>query len=539
MLLAREPPIVTERIGRYEVVGELAVGGMAMILLGRLVGPRGFERPVVIKRILPHLAKAKEFVDMFVDEARIVAGIHHPNVVAVHELGREGDELFLVMEYLEGENVRSFVRRLVARHEELDRTLAMHIVAEACAGLHAAHELTDEQGRRRGLVHRDVSPHNVIVTYSGEVKVLDFGIAKAADRMTKTEAGQLKGKFEYMSPEQCAGKPLDRRSDVFALGILLYELSTGRRLFKRESELATLKAIGEQPVTPPSAVVADYPPALEAICKRALARRPADRYPSAMEMRRDLLGALRDLGGEVLPEEGLGKLMRRVFGDRIEEKREMLRRVRAGSKLTHLPAAETDGAVEIPVVEEGSVRISTIGAELGEPSSARDPPSTSDVIATEPSKRGSRRLLPLAIGAAVVVALVSLWVQRRAPVPVEGPLATTAAPEPAAAPATLPEPAPAAVILHVETTPSGARLVIDGQDRGTTPADVSIARGREPVRLEILRQGFAPLTQSVVPDVDQRLVLGLSPLGRVRPKGSSAAPRSTSSPANDEYHRFE
>src|SRR5262245_61887209 len=218
-------PTVSERIGRYEVVGELAIGGMATILLGRLVGPRGFEHPVVIKRILPHLAKMPEFVDMFVDEARIVAGIRHPNVVQVTELGCEGDELFLVMEYLEGESVGGLLRRIWTQDGEIDRALAVYIVAEACAGLHAAHELTDEAGKLRGLVHRDISPQNMFVTYSGAVKVLDFGIAQAADRLTRTEAGQVKGKFAYMSPEQCLSQPLDRRSDVFALGVVLYELT--------------------------------------------------------------------------------------------------------------------------------------------------------------------------------------------------------------------------------------------------------------------------------------------------------------------------
>src|SRR5262249_34107635 len=205
-------------IGRYEVVGELATGGMAEIFLGRLVGPSGFERPVVIKRILRQLSHKESFVAMFLDEARIVAGIRHPNVVQVQELGQDTGELYLVMEYLEGESVASLVRRLVAQGERVDYALAAHVVAEACAGLHAAHEA-------QNLVHRDVSPQNVFITYDGHVKVIDFGIAKTEGRMAQTEAGQVKGKFGYMSPEQCKADPLDRRSDVFALGIVLYELS--------------------------------------------------------------------------------------------------------------------------------------------------------------------------------------------------------------------------------------------------------------------------------------------------------------------------
>src|SRR5262249_34122249 len=183
------------RIGRYEIVAELASGGMAEILLARLVGPSGFERPVVLKRILPHLAREPEFVHMFLDEARIVAGITHPNVVQVQELGKDGNELFLAMEYLEGETLWGLMRRLAVRGERLDTPLAVRVIVQACAGLHAAHELVDADGHPVNLVHRDVSPQNLFITYAGQVKLLDFGIAKAADRITRTETGVLKGKF--------------------------------------------------------------------------------------------------------------------------------------------------------------------------------------------------------------------------------------------------------------------------------------------------------------------------------------------------------
>jgi eukaryotic-like serine/threonine-protein kinase len=236
-------PGVPTSMGRYEIVATLASGGMAEILLARLDGAEGFQRPVVVKRILPQLARTRSYRDMFVDEARIVAGIRHPNVVQVHELGQQDDELFLVMEYLDGESLGSLMRRLWSRGRRMDRDVAAWVVAEACAGLHAAHELTDEDGLPRNLVHRDVSPHNVFLGYQGGVKVLDFGIAQASERITKTETGQVKGKFEYMSPEQIQSRPLDRRADVFALGVLLYELTTARRLFKRPSLPRVIDAI--------------------------------------------------------------------------------------------------------------------------------------------------------------------------------------------------------------------------------------------------------------------------------------------------------
>ncbi|HEY6461638.1 MAG TPA: serine/threonine-protein kinase, partial [Polyangiaceae bacterium] len=191
-----------DKLGRYQILGELAVGGMAEILLARVVGPSGFERPVVIKRILPHLARQEAFVSMFLDEARIAAGIRHRNVIHVEELAEGPEGLYLVMEYLEGESAAGLMRRIFVRETSLDLALGSYIVAEACAGLHAAHELEDASGQKQHLVHRDVSPHNLFIAYDGRVKVLDFGIAKAADRITRTEAGQLKGKFSYMSPEQ-------------------------------------------------------------------------------------------------------------------------------------------------------------------------------------------------------------------------------------------------------------------------------------------------------------------------------------------------
>jgi serine/threonine-protein kinase len=337
------------RLGRYEILGHLAEGGMAEIQLARLDGPMGFEQVVVLKRILPHL-RTQEFVDMFADEANIVAAIRHQNVVRVHELGREGDELYMVLEYLEGESAGSLLRRASVRDKRLSPRLAAHVVAEACAGLHAAHELVDDAGVSRGLVHRDVSPHNLFLTYDGGVKVLDFGIAKARHRHTETEAGQLKGKFAYMSPEQCYGKPLDRRSDVFSAGIVLYELSTGCRLFQRASDLETLKAVTEEPLTPPSRVVEGYPAELERIVMRALERKKNARQETAAELRRQLTAFVGSQSSERLPEEELSALMRELFHERIAEKKELLRRAKSGSDVTHVPRAEVDEAVEIPLL---------------------------------------------------------------------------------------------------------------------------------------------------------------------------------------------
>src|SRR5690606_4471316 len=202
--------------------------------------------------------------------------------------------LFLVMEYLVGENLASLVRRLTRRQERIGYGLCAYIIAEVCDGLHFAHELADEDGKPLGLVHRDVSPQNVFVTYGGDVKLLDFGVATAAHRLTQTASGEVKGKYAYMSPEQGQGEPLDRRSDIFSLGTVLYELTTLRRLFKRPNELQVMRAITEEPIPRPSREVPDYPRALEEVCVRALARDPDERYATAAEMRDDLLRVMRE-----------------------------------------------------------------------------------------------------------------------------------------------------------------------------------------------------------------------------------------------------
>jgi serine/threonine-protein kinase len=475
-------------IGRYEVLGELATGGMAEIFLGRILGPSGFERPVVIKRILRQLARKESFVAMFLDEARIVAGIRHPNVVQVQELGQEGGELYLVMEYLEGESVASLIRRLVSQGERIDYGLAAHVVAAACAGLHAAHEA-------QNLVHRDVSPQNVFITYDGHVKIIDFGIAKTADRMARTEAGQVKGKFGYMSPEQCRGEALDRRTDVFALGIVLYELSTLRRLYAGTSELKIMQAICEEPLVPPGRVVMDYPKALERALVRALAKARSERYATALEMRRDLLEVERTM--TEAPEEALAALMRNIFPDRIAEKQEMLQRVRSGAALTHVPSNDPDENVEVPAARSVAI------------------------VQGVPAPFGWLRLLVATIflaGAAAVLYLFFL----RPQVSVPPPLVVASAPPVAGASASAtPDDA---VVVRVETNPAGARVLVQGSERGMTPIELKLDRDAGPVGIELLKGGFLPLTQTVVPDADQRLLLSLQPATLAAPPPSAPSP---------------
>lgn len=376
------PPV---QLGRYEIISRLAAGGMGEILLGRILGPHQFERAVVIKRILPHLAADPAMLNSFVAEARIAARIQHARVVHVHELVQIEDGYFLVMEYVEGESIGGLMRCLWQRSESLDRVLGAHIIAEACAGLHAAHELRDDRGSSLGVVHRDISPQNIMVSYAGEVKILDFGIAKAHDS-ERTKTGQVRGKCEYMSPEQCRGEPLDRRSDIFSLGVVLYELTVGHRLFKREHGLLSFAAICEDPIPRPSEIDPAYPPALEQICMRALARDRRDRYASALEMRRDLVAAVRSMASDcdrAGEEELLAELMPRLFGDRMREKQALLRDPAQGTTSQHALAAAGNAKAALP-----SRRYRTLGiAGLATIAIAMATPAVFSVTAADSGRR--------------------------------------------------------------------------------------------------------------------------------------------------------
>ncbi len=290
-----DPATRPTKLGRYELIGHLATGGMAEIHLARLAGEAGFEKVVVVKRLLPELVASREFVDMFLAEGKLVSRLDHPNICEVHELGRDGAEYFLVMPFLDGVPVSD----LIARPREADRLaelrIAVTIVTQACAGLHHAHELRDPDGTPLGLVHRDVSPSNLFATASGAVKVLDFGIAKVRGAGAETAIGTIKGKTQYMAPEQLLGEPLDRRCDVFALGIVLFELATHQRLFKRPSDYLIAKAILDEPIARADAVdPAIGKPLADAIAK-ALARKRDDRYPDMRAFAEALHAAMPDL----------------------------------------------------------------------------------------------------------------------------------------------------------------------------------------------------------------------------------------------------
>ncbi len=271
-----------ETYGEYQLLKKLATGGMAQIYLARQQGMEGFEKFLVVKRILPHLAENDEFIKMFLDEARIAARLNHPNIVQIFNLGAQDDSYFIAMEFIHGEDVRRVWKRADSKNKPIPVPLVSRIIMDACSGLDYAHKKVDSQGKPLNIVHRDISPQNILVTFEGGVKVVDFGIAKAADQATVTKSGVLKGKYSYMSPEQASGQKIDRRSDIFALGVVLYELTTGTRLFKRPNDIQTLNAVTECDVIAPSEVNEELPKDFDPIVMKALAKRPEDRYQEAI-----------------------------------------------------------------------------------------------------------------------------------------------------------------------------------------------------------------------------------------------------------------
>ena len=277
------------KFGKYLLLERIAVGGMAEVYAAKAFGAAGFERLLAIKRILPTMGEDPEFIQMFVDEARIAAQLSHANIVQVMELGKHEDSYFIAMEYVSGRDVRQLNERFRKIRRPMPVPQACFILSRVCEALDYAHRRRDGHGVPLGIVHRDISPQNVLVSFDGNVKLIDFGIAKAESRFSKTQAGILKGKFSYMSPEQVKGHAVDHRSDIFAAGVLLWEMLCGQKLFTGDSDIAVLEKVRAAEVAPPRRLNPSIPQGLEEVVLRALAGDPRDRYQWASELHDDLL----------------------------------------------------------------------------------------------------------------------------------------------------------------------------------------------------------------------------------------------------------
>jgi serine/threonine protein kinase len=480
---------MSEPFGRYQLLKRIAGGGMGEVFLARQSGIQGFEKLLVIKTLLPNLTEDNEFVSMFLDEARIAARLAHPNVVQIFDLGEEGEVYYIAMEYVHGEDVKRIWKQAYHKKEVIPVPLAARIIADAAAGLGYAHRLSDQDGKLLGVVHRDVSPQNILVTFDGGVKLIDFGVAKAAGRMTRTQTGALKGKYAYMSPEQVEGEELDQRSDIFALGIVLWEMVTGSRLFRADSDVATLKAVSRCDVVPPSEQNANVPPELDPIVMKALARDRDQRYPTAEDLRLDLENWIARTAAQGSAAH-LSAFMRKLFDERL---------TREGSKG---PLADVDPNAH--------------GFAPGSTSSGRRSPSESDSRSLVPRKRtsgGQSKVDPetrtdpklLIVGSALAVVLLvggafATWKHFHADVVPSGTTGTDSslnAPTGSTAPTANPA---QALLAHVEVVsmPSGALLKIDGHEHGTTPVrDLALDSGKE-VQIELEKEGFQPLSRQVL-----------------------------------------
>lgn len=280
---------MTESAQRYRVVEKLESGGMAEVFRAESEGLQGFRKQVAIKRVLPHLSEKKRFIAMFLDEARVTAQLTHSNCVQVFDIGVGDNAYFIVMEYVDGANLKSIAESMKKQGKDFPVPAAAFIAHEICKGLSYAHELTDQNGMPLNMVHRDMSPPNVLVTKYGEVKIVDFGLAKASSQLEKSEPGIIKGKFSYLSPEAAMGQEVDSRTDIFAVGIILWELLAGQRLFLGETDFQTVKKVQQAIVPPISQVNRKVPPELERIVNKSLAKDILHRYGTARELGQDLV----------------------------------------------------------------------------------------------------------------------------------------------------------------------------------------------------------------------------------------------------------
>lgn len=331
-------PIVA---GKYTLIKKIASGGMAEVFLAKQAGLDGFEKLVVLKRVLPHLSTHAEFTRMFLDEAKTAADLRHPHLVHTYEIGEDAGVYFMVMEFLHGQDLRRLMKSVALSKQRIPLSYGVGIIMDAASGIHYAHTKTDLHGNPLGIVHRDISPQNIIITYEGLVKIVDFGIAKAAHQREVSSSGVLKGKYCYMSPEQALGHTIDALTDQFALGIVLYEMTTMRRLFKRDSELLTLKAVSQCQIMPPKNVVSDYPVALNNIVMKALQGNKNKRFKNCHELRlalEEFLESERHLYSTAR----LASYMRSLFNERIieEEKALVQGQLHAESILTNLAEAQ-------------------------------------------------------------------------------------------------------------------------------------------------------------------------------------------------------
>ncbi|MBA3393452.1 MAG: protein kinase [Deltaproteobacteria bacterium] len=497
---------------KYEIVAKLATGGMAEIYLARNESTAGVERYVVLKRVLRHHANDIKFVNMFLDEARLSARLQHPNIAQVYDTGKLGDSYFFTMEYVHGETVRDILHETYAAKQQVPVAVALTIIAGAAAGLQHAHERVGFDGHPLCIVHRDVSPSNLMVSHEGNVKLVDFGVAKATHRAHETQTGAVKGKVGYMSPEQIRSADVDARSDLFSLGIVMWELLAGDRLFKRAADFETMEAIIGEPAPPPSTRRADLGPEIDAIVCKLLEKSPALRFQTANELL-EALDVATVRAGLSLSVSGVRRFMRDLFGVRVEPWVELTRGDAHTDVITitgqlddpHDPdmlSAQLDHLLDLSTVSSGTA------PPLSDDEQSYDEPEAENLWQRNRVRAAAARS---ATSPTVADAL-------RTP--------TVPSPPPATPPVSVPVPVPPAT---VSAAPSMSRLVPQAPASSPRLADTETVPRPwfSPVRL-IVGVGIAACVVLVV--VLARNDGGDEPSGRTRGVDPMAAPAKITEP---------
>ncbi len=461
---AAVPSSGPDRFGQYEILEKIASGGMAELYKAKRTGVEGFQKIVAIKKILPHLAEDEAFVTMFADEAKLAAQLNHPNIIHIYDLGKiQAGGYFIAMEYVDGRDLRALQQAAASSGVPLPVPLAVYIASKVASALDYAHRRRDAEGRELNIVHRDVSPQNILIAYEGDIKLCDFGIAKAASKASKTQSGALKGKIQYMSPEQAWGRPIDRRSDLFSLGVVLHELLTGERLFRGDTDINVLEKVRSAEVTAPSRSNPEVPQNLDAVVLKALAKEPDDRYANASDLLRDLDSVLYSY----TPAPGSADIA--IYLHRLQAEEGAMAEAKAREALEAAaepepePAARKRKAKAAPVARKGAQPIARPEppprAEPPRPAPAPaappppPPPPPAEVFGAFEAKsvemeKASRA--PLVVGivaAAVALAGFLAWRMTRpketVPAAVPTPVATAPAPTPVGLVAPAPTAAPA------------------------------------------------------------------------------------------------
>lgn len=453
-------------VDRYTIYGEIAAGGMASVHFARLNGAHGFSRTVAAKRLLPRLGRDREFSLMLIDEARLAARIHHPNVVSTLDVVQTDDELVLVMDYVHGESVATLMRSVLARNGTVPRAIALAILIDTLHGLHAAHEAKDEQGQALGIVHRDISPQNLLVATDGVTRIVDFGVAKAAGRLQGTADGVVKGKLAYMAPEQIDLGEATRQSDVFAASVVLWELLTASRLFGGTNAGQILHQVMSAQIPKASSVAPSVPPELDAILARGLAANAADRYATALDMAR----ALEACAPPIRPAE-IGAWVSEVAAESLERRAQL----RAAVEQYVAEPSDAQTAPHEMNPRAATVQVGTRSIAMRpaiDPGGATD---TSAILASAPRPAPRRNLMGLTLGAAVLLALAAAWFFIRNQAPTEQPSVQASAPLPSVPPSGAPEPSAISALASALPAPSSSARKAD-----PTKAHVAAPRPARP-----------------------------------------------------------